>query len=120
MPTYRIEGKRVKTDKPLSDAEIDEIGAQIRGAPPVTPKAPEPSGIPIGRVGVGAETAPAMALLSPEQKRQALEIGAQVAALGAGGAIGGAIRGGAALFPRVAPYLEPLAAAVESGGFRSG
>ena len=26
MPTYRIEGKRVRTDKPLTDAEIDEIG----------------------------------------------------------------------------------------------
>jgi hypothetical protein len=125
MPTYRIEGKRVKTEKPLSDAEIDEIGAQIRGAAPAPVAAAKPaaapsSGVPVGRMGVGAEAAPAMALLSPEQKRQALEVGAQVAALGAGGVIGGAIRGVGALLPRVAPYVEPLAAAVETGGFRSG
>lgn len=30
MPTYLIEGKKVKADKPLSEQEIDEIGAGIR------------------------------------------------------------------------------------------
>lgn len=33
MPTYTINGKKVTTDKPLSDAEIDEIAASIGGAP---------------------------------------------------------------------------------------
>lgn len=50
MPTYVIEGKRVRTEAPLSDDEIDEIGASIRGAaapaPTVAvapPAAPAPS-----------------------------------------------------------------------------
>lgn len=124
MPTYRIEGKRVRTDKPLTDAEIDEIGAQIRGTPaapaPAAPVAAPPSGIPLGRMGVGGEVAPAMAMLSPEQKKSAIETAAQIAALGAGGVIGAGVRGVGALLPRAAPYLEPLAAAIESGGFRSG
>lgn len=46
MPTYTINGKRVKTDRTLSDAEIDEIAADI-GAAPAAPKppaaAPEPT-----------------------------------------------------------------------------
>lgn len=125
MPIYRIEGKRVRTDKPLTDAEIDEIGAQIRGTPapvaaPVAAPAPQQSGIPVGRAGVGGDVGPAMALLSPEQKRSALELGAQVAALGAGGVIGAGVRGVSALLPRAAPYLEPLATAIETGGLRSG
>jgi len=32
MPTYIIEGKRVKTDGTLSEAEIDEIGSSIRSS----------------------------------------------------------------------------------------
>lgn len=125
MPTYRIEGKRVRTDKPLTDAEIDEIGAQIRGTPapvaaPVAASATQQSGVPVGRMAVGGDVGPAMALLSPEQKRSALELGAQVAALGAGGVIGAGVRGVSALLPRAAPYLEPLATAIETGGFRSG
>ena len=41
MPTYEIEGKRVRTEVPLSDAEIDEIGASIKGSPAAaTPTAP--------------------------------------------------------------------------------
>lgn len=43
MPTYLIEGKKVKTDRPLSDDEIDEIAASIKGtaAAPAT-TVPEP------------------------------------------------------------------------------
>lgn len=32
MPTYLIEGKKVQTEAPLSEAEIDEIGASIKGS----------------------------------------------------------------------------------------
>jgi soluble cytochrome b562 len=43
MPTYEIEGKRVRTEVPLSDAEIDEIGASIKGtAAPTAAPAPQP------------------------------------------------------------------------------
>lgn len=42
MPTYTINGKRVKTDQPLTDAQIDEIAADLGEAPkePAKPVAP--------------------------------------------------------------------------------
>lgn len=33
MPTYTIEGKRIRTDAPLSDADIDEIAAGLKEKP---------------------------------------------------------------------------------------
>lgn len=41
MPIYEIEGKRVQTDTPLSEDEIDEIGASIRAQQQVAPAAPQ-------------------------------------------------------------------------------
>ena len=41
MPIYEIEGKRVQTDTPLSEDEIDEIGASIRAQQEVAPAAPQ-------------------------------------------------------------------------------
>lgn len=46
MPTYLIEGKKVKTDRPLSDDEIDEIASSIKGtaaAPAPAPQQERPS-----------------------------------------------------------------------------
>ena len=40
MPTYTINGKRVKTDRALNDDEIDEIASTINSQPPVAPKQP--------------------------------------------------------------------------------
>lgn len=44
MPTYLIEGRKIKTEQPLSEAEIDEIASSFKGAAPaagpVTPAAP--------------------------------------------------------------------------------
>ena len=50
MPLYEIEGKRVRTEVPLSEAEIDEIGASIRAqqAPLATQ-----SERPLGSVNLG-------------------------------------------------------------------
>jgi hypothetical protein len=42
MPTYTIEGKRIKTDAPLSDADIDEIAASLKAT--VTKPEPTPEG----------------------------------------------------------------------------
>lgn len=42
MPTYLIEGKKVKTDRPLSDDEIDEIGSSIKGTAAAPAPAPQP------------------------------------------------------------------------------
>lgn len=41
MPIYEIEGKRVQTDTPLSEDEIDEIGASIRAQQQTAPAAPQ-------------------------------------------------------------------------------
>jgi len=50
MPTYEIEGKRVRTEVPLSDAEIDEIGASIKGSTVTTAPPPQRSmGQEVGR-----------------------------------------------------------------------
>jgi hypothetical protein len=41
MPTYTIEGKRIKTDTPLTDADIDEIAASLKtSAVPAASAAP--------------------------------------------------------------------------------
>lgn len=40
MPIYTIEGKRIRTDAPLSDADIDEIAASIAGPQKAQPEAP--------------------------------------------------------------------------------
>lgn len=60
MPVYTVEGKRVRTEKPLSDTEIDEIAATLRPAarPPTAPveaPAQEPrGGFAQGAINVGA------------------------------------------------------------------
>lgn len=41
MPIYEIEGKRVQTDTPLSEDEIDEIGAQIKAQQQTAPAVPQ-------------------------------------------------------------------------------
>ena len=40
MPVYLIEGKKVRSETPLSDAEIDEIGAEIRASQQAAPTVP--------------------------------------------------------------------------------
>lgn len=79
------------------------------------------SGVPVGRVGMGADVGPAMGLLSPEQKREALQTGAGIIAgmaagpiLGAGAeALGGAL-------PALARFTAPLATALRTSGMESG
>ena len=65
MPTYTIEGKRVTTDAPLSEAEIDEIASSIKGktATAGAEKAPAPitSGFLMGLkdpISAGAQMLP--------------------------------------------------------------
>lgn len=54
MPTYTINGKRIRTEKELTEAEIDEIAADIGGAPerPLT----GPEAIPTGGLPTVAPT----------------------------------------------------------------
>lgn len=67
MPTYMIEGKRVQTDTPLSDAEIDEIAASIKapkaqGEPSMADQAKRQAGL-TARSVIEAGSAPVNAVL---------------------------------------------------------
>ena len=92
----------------------------LDGGRSAKPAAPQ-SGVPVGRAGVGADVGPAMGLLSPEQKREALQTGAGIIAgmaagpiLGAGAeALGGAL-------PALARFTAPLATALRTSGMESG
>jgi len=52
MPVYLIEGKKVRSETPLSDAEIDEIGAEIRASQQAAPTVPTQEK-PMGSVDTG-------------------------------------------------------------------
>lgn len=139
MPTYLIEGKRVKADKPLTEVEIDEI-AQSFAAPPtrggpttrkatgtVTPPSSEiptrrgPSLADIGDRATGFRAQVEATGMTPEQRVEAVR---NVAALAGGVALGpiagGIVRGAAVAAPAIARFAQPLATALETGGFRTG
>ncbi len=139
MPTYLIEGKRVKADKPLTEAEIDEI-AQSFAAPPtrggptsrkatgtVTPPASEipvrrgPSLADVGDRATGFRAQVEATGMTPEQRVEAVRSGAALAGgLALGPIAGGIVRGAAVAAPAIARFAQPLATALESGGFRTG
>lgn len=135
MPTYLIEGKKVRADKPLTDSEIDEIASSIK-LPAAARKADE---LPAPRremfTGFSRDVGPAMAMLSPEQKVEALRTGAGLGGgLLVGPALAGVVRGAAAALPalqgfipgmqRVVPAAQKvapvLATTLETGGFKTG
>lgn len=76
MPTYLIEGKKVKTEAPLSDAEIDEIAASIKGSAPVPQDKP-------------AEAAPA----SPAASAEAQPVSMMEQMFGTGSPIARTVKG---------------------------
>jgi len=139
VPTYLIEGKRVKADKPLTEAEIYEI-AQSFAAPPtrggptsrkatgtVTPPASEipvrrgPSLADVGDRATGFRAQVEATGMTPEQRVEAVRSGAALAGgLALGPIAGGIVRGAAVAAPAIARFAQPLATALESGGFRTG
>ena len=130
MPIYTIEGKRVRTDKPLSDAEIDEIAASFKqpavtvtkiGDREIAPAAPPPKPMLPGDRATGFREVVAEAGTPEERLAMAEKMPQYALALGAGPLLGGAARGAALIFPRVAPALRGIVApALESGGFQTG
>ena len=105
MPVYTIEGKRVRTEKPLSDAEIDEIASSFK--PKAAPKPMLPGDRATGFREVVAEAG------TPEERlAMAKQIPQYTAALAAPGLVGVGLR--------AVPAARALATAVESGGFSSG
>lgn len=132
MPTYVIEGKRVKADKPLTDSEIDEIASSLRGAAPAAPAAAPspiaeipvrrgPSLADIGDRATGFRAQVEATGMTPEQ-RQAEVAGLIPYAVGAaaGPVAGGLIRGAGVVAPAISRVTTPLAEAVTTSGFRTG
>jgi hypothetical protein len=131
VPTYVIEGKRVKADKPLTDNDIDEIAVSLRGAAPA-PVAARPSiaEIPMRRGPSLADIGDRATGFRPQveatgmtpQERQAAVAGLIPYAVGmaAGPVAGGLIRGAGVVAPAISRVTTPLAEAVTTSGFRTG
>jgi len=116
VPTYLIEGKKVRAEKPLTDAEIDEIGSSIRGgpaaAPSEIPRRRGPSLADIGDRATGFRQQVAATGMTPEERQTAVRGLIPVAAgFAAGPVVAAGIRAASA-----APAAATLARAVESGG----
>lgn len=136
MPTYLIEGKKVKADQPLSDQEIDEIAASLRPTEPAAPTAEQPSMREVSEIpqrrgflerfaGVGPSVGivdPSIpSKLTPEQQEElAREQLSLAAGFVAGPAIGASLRGVAAAAPATQRVVTPLIPAIESAGIRTG
>ena len=109
MPTYLIEGKKVRAEKPLTDAEIDEIASSIK--PKAAPKPMLPGDRATGFRELVAEAG------TPEERLAMAQQGLQYgAALAAPAGLGMLFRAAGPLIPAA----RTLATAVESGGFKSG
>lgn len=132
MPTYLIEGKKVRAEKPLTDAEIDEIGTSIRGAPaPAPAAAPTPTdAIPrrrgpsladIGDRATGFREQVAATGMTPKERQAAVRGLIPVAVgLAAGPVLGATTRAAGAAIPAIQRVTTPLATAFETGGIQTG
>jgi len=122
MPTYLIEGKKVKAAKPLSDEEIDEIAASIKPAQVAAP-APQrgPSLGDIGDRATGFRAQVAETGMTPEERQEAVRTGAAFAGgIALGPVLGGIVRGVGAAIPAFQRAAPTVATSLESGGFRTG
>ena len=107
MPTYLIEGKKVRAEKPLTDAEIDEIASSFK--PKAAPKPMLPGDRATGFREVVAEAG------TPEERLAMAQQGLQyTAALAAPELVGLGI----GALPVAPGVIGPLTAAVRSGGFK--
>ncbi len=138
MPTYVIEGKRVRAEGPLTDEEIDEIGRSIRGQAPAAAPAPAaPQAAPMAEGGIPNRRLPAIGDvgdratgfraqveatgMTPEERQSAVKgFAGFTGSLLAGPILGGITRGVATAIPAAQRFLAPVATALETGGFRTG
>jgi len=124
MPTYLIEGKKVKADKPLTDSEIDEIAANIK-APVATqteiPQRRMPSLADVGDRATGFRAQVAETGMTPQERQEAVrQVAAFTGGLAVGPALSAFIRTGAAAVPAIQRFATPVATTLESGGFKTG
>jgi hypothetical protein len=124
MPTYTINGKRITTDKVLSEAEIDEIAAEVGTKAPPAQSAPAMGSSLADQIPTGGMQAPAMQPSAPSGFTQGLldpfRGGAQLVAQGLG-ALGSdyfkgeAQRMGESVQAQEAAYQQQRAAAGQEG-----
>jgi hypothetical protein len=124
MPTYLIEGKKVRADKPLTDSEIDEIAANIK-APVATqteiPQRRMPSLADVGDRATGFRAQVAETGMTPQERQEAVrQVAAFTGGLAVGPALGAFIRTGAAAVPAIQRFATPVATTLETGGFKTG
>ena len=114
MPTYVIEGRKIRSEKPLSDQEIDEIAASFSTGMQKTSSNDVTIGgggmaerIP-GQTRQAPQVAPEQRVRNPTTLDYAIQGAAAVPILGA------TVRGAQALAKggRAAPYIDDLARAV--------
>lgn len=90
MPTYTINGKRITTDKVLTEAEIDEIAAELGTPSPTAQAAPAIGSSSANLIPTGGAVAPAVQQQAPSGFTQGLldpfRGGAQLIAKGLGAA----------------------------------
>jgi len=88
MPVYNINGQRIRTDKNLSDAEIDEIAADLGTPSPVAQVAPAIGASAANLIPTGGVSAPPAQQPAPSGFKQGLldpfRGGAQLVAKGLG------------------------------------
>jgi hypothetical protein len=137
VPTYVIEGKRVRAEGPLTDEEIDEIGRSIRAQVPAAPVPATPQAAPMAEGGIPIRRLPAIGDvgdratgfraqvaetgMTPEERQAAVKgFAGFTGSLLAGPVLGGIARGVATAIPAAQRFLAPVATALETGGFRTG
>lgn len=137
MPTYVIEGKRVRAEGPLTDEEIDEIGRSIRAQAPAVPAPAAPQAAPMAEGGIPNRRLPAIGDvgdratgfraqveatgMTPEERQSAVKgFAGFTGSLLAGPILGGITRGIATAIPAAQRFLTPIATSLETGGFRTG
>ncbi len=124
MPTYTINGKRITTDKVLSEAEIDEIAAEVGTRASPTQAAPAMGSVLANLIPTGGVKAPAPQQEAPSGFKQGLldpfRGGVQLIAQGLGGLgseyfKGEAQRMGESLKAQEAEYQQQRAASGQEG-----
>ena len=124
MPTYLIEGKKVKTEKPLTEVEIDEIASSIKAPVAAQTEIPQrrmPSLADVGDRATGFRAQVAETGMTPQERQEAVRAGAAfTGGMLVGPALAGVVRGAATVIPALQRFVPAITPTLETGGFRTG
>ena len=124
MPTYLIEGKKVKTEKPLTEVEIDEIASSIKAPVAAQTEIPQrrmPSLTDVGDRATGFRAQVEATGMTPQERQEAVRTGAAfTGGMLVGPALAGVVRGAATVIPALQRFVPAITPTLETGGFRTG